>query len=542
MKYYSILLLSILFAASSCGTSEQKCSSTCPSAQEIKASKNDAIVSISSGKIAGYIDHSIYTFKGIPYAKAERFMPPTAVEPWEGVRSSRAYGASSPQGERMGWYSDEQAFAFQWDDGFTNENCQHLNVWSQGINDGAKRPVMVWLHGGGFSAGSSQELPSYDGASLAQTGDVVMVSINHRLNVLGFLDLSGFGGAYAEAANVGMKDVVAALEWVKANIAQFGGDPNNVTIFGQSGGGGKVTSLLSSPMAKGLFHKAIIQSGAMVSTMEAETSQAIGKRTVKMLGGLEKAKTVPYTELLATANKAVADLRAEAVKNGFEGFIFGFAPTIDGEYMVAQPSAPEILALNADVPVMMGTTVHEFMGSMFIPGGKDEDFINAIKKRYGEKADDYMTAFGEAYPNYKAKDLLDVDMNFRLNTWKYANMRSAASKAPVYSYIFAWESPVLDGVFRSFHCMELPFVFNNIDRCRAMTGGSADAYALAEKVSGAWLAFAKTGDPSTAELPEWAAYTQANGANMIFNNTCEVKYNHDKKLLEIADQFPKTSF
>ncbi len=548
MKKRSLIILlfftSTLVMFSCSETKKNETAVTCDTS--LKASSKDAIVNITSGTIAGYVDDGVFTFKGIPYAKAERFMPPVLPDSWEGVRSSRAYGATSPQGARMGWYSDEQAFAFDWNDGFTNEDCFRLNIWTKEINTNSKRPVMVWLHGGGFSAGSSQELPSYDGTNLANGNDVVVVSINHRLNVLGFLDLSAFGGKYSNSSNLGMQDIIASLEWVKSNISKFGGDPNNVTIFGQSGGGGKVTTLLSMPPAKGLFHKAIIQSGAMMSTMTSKASQEIGKRTVSKLGlnasNLQDINKVPYEELLKAANEAVSESRAEAIKNGFEGFIFGFSPTVDGKFLLNQPSEAEALALNADVPVMMGTTIHEFMGSMFIPNGTDEAYTNAIKQRYGEKAEDYIAAFAEAYPNYKPKDLLDVDMNFRLNTWRYSNLRSASSNAPTYSYIFAWESPVLDGLFRSFHCMELPFVFNNIERCKSMTGGGNEAYKLATTVSTAWTNFAKTGNPNAEGLPQWDAYSEDNGATMYFNNHCELKYNNDKKLLEIVDKFPGTSF
>lgn len=240
---------------------------------EITASSNIAITSTQYGKVAGYLENNIFTFKGIPYAKAERFMPPVAPDQWDGIRSSRAYGPTCPQTERMGWQSDEQAFAFNWDDGFPGEDCLRVNIWTQGLKDGKKRPVMVWLHGGGYAAGSGQELPSYDGAALSKKGDVVVVTLNHRLNVLGFLDLSAYGGKYAQSVNVGLLDLVAALRWVNENIENFGGDPSNVTIFGQSGGGGKVSTLLATPSAKGLFQKAIVQSGSMQRTMESKYSQ-----------------------------------------------------------------------------------------------------------------------------------------------------------------------------------------------------------------------------------------------------------------------------
>jgi para-nitrobenzyl esterase len=252
-----IILLGGLLAVSTLATSSFSYSQTDP----LVAGKNIAVVSTDLGKVRGYIHNGTFTYKGIPYAQSERFMPPTRPKAWTDVRSSTAYGPVCPTDPTTTVF-DPLEFAFNHNWGYTNENCQTLNVWSQGINDGKKRPVMVWLHGGGFSAGSAIELPSYEGENLSKKGDVVVVSINHRLNVLGFLDLSSFGDKYKKSANVGMMDAVMALEWVKSNIANFGGDPNNVTIFGQSGGGAKVTTLMYAPSAKGLFHKAINQSGS----------------------------------------------------------------------------------------------------------------------------------------------------------------------------------------------------------------------------------------------------------------------------------------
>ena len=219
---------------------------------EFDSSEATSRVSTTGGDIAGYLENGVYIYKGIPYGKAERFMPAESVS-WDGVRSCRAYGPTCPQGARTGWYNDEQAFSSAWNDGFPDEDCLRLNIWTPAIQDGGKRAVMVWLHGGGFHSGNGQEWPSYDGRALAGGHDVVVVTLNHRLNVLGHLDLSYFGEKYATSGNVGMTDIVKALEWVRDNIANFGGDPSNVTIFGQSGGGGKVTTLMAMPSAKGLF-------------------------------------------------------------------------------------------------------------------------------------------------------------------------------------------------------------------------------------------------------------------------------------------------
>ena len=283
-QFLSVLAFSAILLSSCGGTAKMERVPACGQKGEITASSTVAVAETESGKVAGYVENGIYIYKGIPYAKAERFMPPVAVDKWEGVRSSRAYGPTCPQGKRMGWYSDEQAFAFNWDDGYPDENCLRVNIWTPGLKDGKKRPVMVWLHGGGYSAGSGQELPSYDGTNLAKKGDAVVVTLNHRLNVLGFLDLSAYGDKYAKSGNAGLLDLVAALQWVNKNIESFGGDARNVTIFGQSGGGGKVSTLLATPSARGLFHKAIVQSGSMLRTMEQKYSRRIGSAVMEELG------------------------------------------------------------------------------------------------------------------------------------------------------------------------------------------------------------------------------------------------------------------
>lgn len=512
---------------------------------EIIANNREAIVQTESGKVAGYIEDGIYIFKGIPYAEAERFMPPVKPAAWEGVRSSRAYGPTALQGFRTGWLMDEMAFQSDWDDGYPGEDCLRVNIWTPQANSSKKRPVMVWLHGGGYSAGSGQEQPAYEGSNLARQGDVVVVSLNHRLNVLGFLDLSAYGDKYAHSGNVGLLDLVAALEWVKSNIAAFGGDPNNVTIFGQSGGGGKVTTLLATPAAKGLFHKAIVQSGSMLRTMESKYSRRIGAATMEELGlnasQIEELKTIPYARLLEAGNRAIAKVKEESLRNGFNIFLFNWAPTVDGDVLPFQPFENKAPGQSRNIPMLIGTTLHEFMGSSYNPALKSMTLPQAkeeLQKTYGDKTDDFIAAFSKAYPGYKVVDLFDVDKLFRPEALSQARMKQAQQGAPVYTYLFTWESPVLDYAFRSSHCMELPFVFNNVYRARTATGGGADAYVLADKMSSAWINFAYTGNPNTEELPEWPAYTQEEGSCMIFDSKCEVRNNHDKELMGLLQSFP----
>ena len=275
----------------------------------LETSAKQTTVKTVSGPVAGYLDDGVFIYKGIPYAKAERFAPAVDPDPWTDVRPSRAFGPTAPAPARSGWWSDDQAFTMHWDDGFHDEDCLRVNVWTGGIHDGKKRPVMVWLHGGGFREGSGQELICYDGTNLARDHGVVVVSLNHRLNVLGFLDLSAFGAKYAHSGNLGMMDIVKALEWVRDNIANFGGDPANVTIFGQSGGGGKVSTLMAMPSAKGLFSKAIVESGSITNLLSPKYSRRIGAATVANLGltpsRIEEIATVPYDRLLAAYDAAM---------------------------------------------------------------------------------------------------------------------------------------------------------------------------------------------------------------------------------------------
>ena len=478
------LILGTTLLLTACGGKGLHGRSECPGALETSAAAST--VQTKSGPVAGYVDDGVFIYKGIPYAKAERFMQAEDPDPWTEVRASRAYGPTCPQGARTGWYDDNQAFAMHWDDGFPDEDCFRVNVWTAGIKDGAKRPVMVWLHGGGFSAGSGQELISYDGTNLARDHGVVVVSLNHRLNTLGFLDLSAFGGKYEHTGNLGMMDIVKALEWVRDNISAFGGDPTNVTIFGQSGGGGKVSTLMAMPSAKGLFHKAIVQSGSITNLMDPKYSRRIGAATVEALGinpsSIDDIASVPYHDLLSAYEKAVEKVRNEATADGampeniLDMLVFGALPVVDGEVIPAAPSSQEALALSKDIPVIIGTVYNEFTPDQ-------EDPI------------------------------------FRPLAVKQAADRSAAGCAPVYMYLFKWSSPVLDGVFGSTHCLEIPFVFDNVLLHRTFTGGGEDAVELGHRMSRVWTCFAKTGVPSADGMPEWEPYPR----NMVFDIESELQ-------------------
>ena len=482
-------------------------------------------VETTSGTISGSMEDSIFSFKGIPYARAERFMPPQEPEAWEGVRECNRFGPIAMQVNS--WSPDS---VMDEKDLFT------VNVWTQGLNDGKKRPVMVWLHGGGFSTGASDD-PISHGKELAEKGDIVLVSVNHRLNILGFLDLSACGEKYAHSANVGMLDVVAALNWVNRNIASFGGDAGNVTIFGESGGGGKVGTLMCMPAAEGLFHKAIIQSGTLVNVMTKEKSTQIGLAVLENLGlTCEQAgslDTIPYKRLVEIGNKA----QEQTVGRRTPGtrVMFGFGPVPDSVNLVQQPFTPGFAPFSKDIPLLIGTTLNELMRTAY--GEKEltmEQARERVEQIYGNDTGRYMALFAEAYPDHTPQDLLSIDNLFRPYTIMVADARASEGNAPLYSYLLTWKSPVDDSTRGSFHGVDIPLVFKNIELGKHWTGTDDEARRLAEKMSAAWINFAKTGDPNVENLlPQWRPYSQENGETMLFDRECKIVNNHDRELMQL---------
>jgi para-nitrobenzyl esterase len=493
------------------------------------------IVDTNAGKVVGYVRDGVNTFKGIPYGEttegANRFMPPVKAKPWTGVRSSRQYGHVAPQGPRAGWANDEEAFMFAWDDGIQGEDCLRVNVWTPGIGGNAKRPVMVWLHGGGFAAGSGQELKSYDGENLARRGDVVVVSLNHRLNVFGHLDLAQFGDEFSNSANIGMLDIVAALEWVRANIAGFGGDPGSVTLFGQSGGGGKVSMLMGMPSAKGLFQRAIVESGSMLRAGTEEKSRQLAALIVAELGlsrsSIQQIQQLPFNDVLQASLKVMREHRpmpSGSVPN-FRRMadMLGFAPVMDGKVIPAHPFDPKASELSADVPMIIGTTLNEFVTAINHPeyeAMSESELEQRVKAIFEDRAQGIVAVFRRRTPNASAFDLWShiAAGSVRQSAIAQATAKAALGMAPAYLYWFTWQTPILEGRPRAFHCAEIPFVFANTDRCETMTGGGADARALGALMSDAWVQFARTGNPNHARLRDWQAFTVRENQTMVFDN------------------------
>ncbi|QRX63528.1 carboxylesterase/lipase family protein [Dysgonomonadaceae bacterium zrk40] len=473
--------------------------------------------------MSGSVNDSVYAFLGIPYAKAERFMPPQDPDAWDGVRECTDFGPVAIQ--IVPWYPDSVQ---------NEKELFSVNVWTQGVNDGKKRPVLLWLHGGGFHTGASNDPMTY-GEAMARKGDIVMVSVNHRLNILGFLDLSACGEKYAQSANVGMLDIVKALEWIQQNIENFGGNPSDVTIVGESGGGGKVGTIMCMPAAEGLFHKAIIQSGTLLNTMTKDTSQQLGLAVIEQLGltpeEVEKLDTIPYTDLVKAGNEAIAKISGP--RRPGSPTMFGFAPSADGVVLLQQPFSPGFAEISKDIPVMIGSTLNEMMPVAY--GEKELTLDQArerLEKVYGGKTDQYIELFAKAYPDYTPQDLLSIDTVFRPYTIRTADARAQESSAPLYVYFLAWKSQVDNASKGSFPGLDIPLAFYNVDLRADWTGNTEEAWALADKMSAAWLNFVKTGNPNVeCLLPEWEPYTAENGATMYFDNESRIVNNHDRKLM-----------
>ena len=516
---------------------------------EILAGPGIAVVDTEAGKLQGYVRDGIFTYHGVPYAQAERFMPPTKVPAWEGIRLALTYGTMSPQDtSREGDIFPPHYFWPHWEPRILAQsyNCQNLNIWTPALDD-AKRPVMVWLHGGGHMMGAATVEDVYDGENLSRKGDVVVVSVNHRLNVEGFLDLSAYGGKYKDSFNQSTRDIVAALEWIHSNIANFGGDPENVTVFGQSGGGAKTLVLMGTPSAKGLFHKAIVQSGGTegsgMTLTDKSTSQYVTEITLKNLGispeEVDKIRDVPYAELAAASNKALAQVAEERnIINALGRRSLMWCPVVDGEFIPENPADKKFVDAAKDIPLMVGSVLNEWVSMPLLANMAvtqsdnknvwDDAKVDAmLKEKYGDKSEAVASAFLKAYPYKKKADALYVDTWLRSRAKKVAALKADQKGAPVFTYVFTWETPIMGGYTLAYHCSELPFVFNNIALSEMATGGGEKAKALADKMSQAWIDFARTGNPG------WEAYTRENGATMLFDDELVLTHHHDVELIGI---------
>jgi len=480
------------------------------------------------GSIRGVDAAGIKTFKGIPYGASttgkNRFMPPVDPAKWAGVRDTLEFGPSAPQNEPgVPVVTSDLNVAGA---GLTaeGEDCLVLNVWTPAINDGRKRPVMLWCHGGGFSSGSGSS-PITDGTNLARRGDVVVVTINHRINVLGFAYFGELGGPdFAQSGDVGMLDIVHALKWVRENIAQFGGDPGMVTIFGQSGGGRKVATLLAMPSAKGLFHRAIIQSGPAIRLVEPVAATRAAEALLSQLGlnksQVRELQNLPIDKIMSAYFAVTRTLKGDQMTTGF-------SPTVDGKVLPQHPFHPTASSVSADVPVMVGCTRTELTtrGDAASFALSDEGMQGRIRSLLGASADQVVSVYRKANPGATPSDiyfLITSDHAYGAPIMKIAERRAALGTAPVYLYYFRWESPIDGGRLRSPHTVEIPFAFDTVKVAR-LTANSPDAPVLADKVSDAWIAFARKGDPNISKLPRWPVFEPKDRPTMVFNNQSTVE-------------------
>lgn len=491
------------------------------------------------GKVRGVASAGVQIFKGIPYgastAGANRFMPPRRPEAWAGVREAIAYAGRSPQAAAA---AQRPELATVWgavDTLPVGEDCLTLHVWTPAL-DNAKRPIMVWLHGGAFSYGSANS-PRYDSTNLARRNDVVVVAVNHRLNIFGHLDLSAVGGdRFAQSGNVGMLDLVAALEWVRDHAARFGGDPGNVTVFGQSGGGGKVSALLAMPGARGLFHKAIVQSGASVRFAERERTTRLADAVLKQLGiaagQLDALQALPLARLqeaVAPAQKTLPRPHHPLLDR------YNFGPVIDGRVLPAHPFDPAASALSDDVPIMIGGTKDE--SAIFLAPDdavwnrtlSEEEMRERVAAVAGDATDGLVAYYKQREPAATPADRLITTLtasNFGVRSTLLAERKAARAQgtsrgASVWMYRFDWETPAFDGRLKSPHSMDVPFVFDTLGVIGA-AHRKPGAQALADRVSTTWATFAHTGDPANKSIPAWPSYTAGTRATMVFDDTCRV--------------------
>ena len=474
---------------------------------------SDPIVKTTCGKIRGVTDNGVHVFKGVRYGAdtggANRFMPPRAPKRWAGVIDAKQWGASAPQAAESqdpfyAWYTTIQPIS---------EDCLFVNVFTAGLRDNKRRPVMVWFHGGswGSCAGTA---PGFDGTNLARDGDVVVVTVNHRLNAFGYVQMEDKDPRFADSGNAGTLDLIAALKWVRDNAASFGGDPKNVTIFGQSGGAAKVVALMGAEKAHGLFHKAIVEScsgGARIDSPEeaATQSRALAKNLgMDKLTGAALQK-VPMNDLVE-AMKKIAD---------------PFRPVVDGRTFTQDPFYPAAPTVSLDVPLMAGNANTETTYYLQVDPKNFSLGLSDIKRRLVRflkvepaRVDQIIAAYQASYPKYSPSELLTAittDYLFKRNTLRVASLQAHRASAPVYAFVFARETPIQNGRIHSPHTSEVPFIFGTTDAAVAQVGTGDDLQPMTRRMMATWTAFARTGNPNNPTIPHWEPYTEQDRQTMI---------------------------
>lgn len=512
--------------------------------QVLLVGDNIALTNTQYGKVRGYQLRGIQYYLGMPYGAdtsgANRFLPPQKAKPWSDVFAALFWGNSAPQDMDNRYANPFSSFRDHWNYYDVNEDCLRINVFTPGANDGQKRPVLFWIHGGGFTSGNGIEQDGYNGENFARFGNVVFCSINHRLGPLGFCNLAGVGGEkFAASGNVGMLDIVAALEWVRDNIANFGGDPANVTIMGQSGGGAKVCILTAMPSAQGLFHKAVVLSGASRKAANKAASEQLGAAVVKESGfspdELDKLQSMPWKDFYAVATRA-QKANAQAIGPG-GGMGRGFSPVVDGTVLPQNPYDPEGAPSAANIPMIISSVENEQSPSWSDSALESITMDQVVEKLahragfgggFGDKARDVVEAYSKAFPGRKPVEIWSLASSNRQSVVALADVKSR-QPAPVYVNWFTWQPPLFDNRMRAFHCVDISFWFYNTDLMLTHTGGGPRPRALSTKMAGALLQFMKTGNPNGGRLPNWPKYTAAQGETMVFDDTCKAENDPDRE-------------
>jgi para-nitrobenzyl esterase len=460
------------------------------------------------GKVRGYLDQGINVFKGIRYGadtSSRRFMPPSPPQPWTEVREALAYGSAAPQPSR----GNEKP----------SEDCLFLNVWTPALRDGRKRPVMFYIHGGAYNNGSGSS-PLYDGVRLCKRGNVVVVSVNHRLNAFGYLYLARFGGAeFADSGNVGQLDLVLALRWVRENIAEFGGDANQVMVFGQSGGGAKIATLMAMPAAKDLFHRAATMSGQQV------TGSGPLNATLRTRAVLEALKLSP--ERAGELRTIPAERLLEGISVRDPILPFGsvsFAPVLDGRSLTRHPFYPDAPSQSAHIPMIIGNTHDETRAFL---GGDATNFALTWEQvaerlipnmRVDIQPELVIAEYRKLYPHYSPSDVFFAATTAG-RSWRGAVIEAeerAKSGSPAFAYQLDWATPRDGGKFGAPHASDIQLVFDNIDKPGATAIGPK-AQPMADQMSETFIAFARTGNPNNGLIPRWEPYTLPRRQTMVFN-------------------------
>ncbi|MBN1339277.1 MAG: carboxylesterase/lipase family protein [Bacteroidales bacterium] len=532
------------------------------SAQQLFIGDNIAVTDTPNGKVRGYILRNIYYFLGIPYGAdtsgINRFMPPQKPQPWTGIYPALWWGNTAPQPMEKRYANKYNSFRDHWNYDDVSEDCLRINIFTPGYNDGIKRPVLLWIHGGNWTRGNGIEHDGYNGENLARQGDIVFCSINHRLGPLGFSDFSEVGGEkYNASGNVGVMDLVAALEWIHDNIVNFGGDPGNVTIMGQSGGGAKVCTLTALPSAKGLFSKAVVLSGARLVLKEQEMTKRAGAYLLKEAGlnasQINKLQEMSWQNYYALALNAEQKLLKDLGMSPSQTREI-YWPHVDGGFIPHHPYHPEASPNAAEIPMIISSATEEQSPSWLDPSLESISFQGVkeeLRKNYygdtdgarpeeglsTEKASEIVDAYAKAFPHKRPVEIWSMlSTRYRQRSVMLADVKSK-QLPPVYLAWFGWQPPMFDYRMRAFHCLDICFWFSNTDLMLTHTGGGERPRSLSRKMSGSLLQFMRTGDPNGGGLPEWPRYTSGTGETMFLNEVCEVQNDPDKEARAILPPY-----